>query len=50
MKGGRKVGKGWEGKGIDVRNEHEHLFICIADKFWLWVHTLCPCLLDNLGA
>lgn len=35
---------------IDVRNEHEHLFICIANKLWLCVHPLRPSLFDNLGS
>lgn len=48
-------GKGREGAraretGPHVRNEHEHLFICIANKFWLCVHSLRPSLFDNLGS
>lgn len=51
MKKGGKEGKG-EGQGKEghVRNEHEHLFICIANKFWLCVHSLPPSLFDNLGS
>lgn len=39
-----------KGKREDVRNEHEHLFICITNKFRLRIHTLWPTLFDNLGA
>lgn len=33
-----------------VRNKHQHLFICITNKFGLSIHTLWPTLFDNLGA
>lgn len=50
--GGRRWGKGRgrKGKREDVRNEHEHLFICITNKFGLRIHTLWPTLFHNLGA
>ena len=37
-------------KTENVRNEHEHLFICITNKFRLRIHTLWPTLFHNLGA
>lgn len=43
-------GRGRKGKREDVRNEHEHLFICITNKFGLRIHTLWPTLFHNLGA
>lgn len=46
----REKGRGMKGKREDVRNEHEHLFICITNKFRLRIHTLWPSLFDNLGA
>lgn len=42
--------RGRKGKSEDLRNEHEHLFICITNKFGLRIHTLWPTLFDNLGA
>lgn len=43
-------GSGKKGKSGDVRNEHEHLFICITNKFGLRIHSLWPTLFDNFGA